>query len=152
MKLLRNDYIRIREYLDYLCGQRLLTEYEKRIIIDMSKKVLNSIAQKHPDIRKGVDDAMGGKVLDYEAKDILRQGIAQGLSQGLSQGRSEGETKKLISLVCKKLAKGKEIKEIAEVLEEKENIIAAICEAAAAHAPEYDIDAIYMDWKAGKLS
>ena len=26
---------------------------------------------------------MGGKVLDYEAKDILKQGIRQGLEEGL---------------------------------------------------------------------
>ena len=28
---------------------------------------------------------MGGKILDYEAKDILNQGITQGIEQGIEQ-------------------------------------------------------------------
>lgn len=33
---------------------------------------------------------MGGKVIDYEAKDIYNQGKSEGLSEGLSQGLSQG--------------------------------------------------------------
>jgi flagellar biosynthesis/type III secretory pathway protein FliH len=33
---------------------------------------------------------MGGKILDYEAKNILNKGISQGISQGRSQGISIG--------------------------------------------------------------
>ncbi len=32
---------------------------------------------------------MGGKVLDYEAKDILNRGIEQGIEQGMSIGKKE---------------------------------------------------------------
>ena len=42
---------------------------------------------------------MGGKVLEYEAKDILRKGIAEGISQGISQGFSQGQFQTLADLV-----------------------------------------------------
>ena len=35
---------------------------------------------------------MGGKILDYEAKDILNQGISQGIEQGITQGIEQGIT------------------------------------------------------------
>ena len=38
-------------------------------------------------IREGVNQIVGGKILEYEAKDILNQGR----QEGLSQGRQEGE-------------------------------------------------------------
>ena len=42
---------------------------------------------------------MGGSVLEYEAKTILRQGIQQGLEQGLVNGRKEGQLSAYIELI-----------------------------------------------------
>jgi hypothetical protein len=39
-------------------------------------------------IKKGGHDVMGGKILDYEAKNILNKGISQGISQGINQGEN----------------------------------------------------------------
>ena len=54
-------------------------------------------------IREGVNQIVGGKILEYEAKDILNQGRQEGLSQGrregLSQGRQEGELNMCIRLI-----------------------------------------------------
>lgn len=86
MERLREDCRRIREYLEGMCAGGQLTEYEKRIIMDMAKRVLDGIAARHPKVREGVRDVMGGKVLDCEAKQILRQGIEQGIEQGIQQG------------------------------------------------------------------
>ena len=47
----------------------------------MSKKVADAVTKKHENIRKGVEHIMGGKVLDYEASDILNRGIEQGIEQ-----------------------------------------------------------------------
>lgn len=44
----------------------------------MSEKVINNIAKKYVNIKKEVTEVMGGQVLEYEAKRILRQGIEQG--------------------------------------------------------------------------
>lgn len=86
MARLKAEYGSIRRWLDALCEAGELTVLDKRIIIDMSRKVLDHITAGHPAVREGVNTVMGGKVLDYEAKDILKQGIEQGIEQGIAQG------------------------------------------------------------------
>ncbi len=63
--------------------------------------------------------------------------------EGRRIGQTEGALKKLISLVCRKLRKGKTAEEIATDLEEDIEQIRNICEAAQDLAPEYDKDSIY---------
>mgnify|MGYP001670994682 CR=1 FL=1 len=41
-------------------------------------------------MREGVKSIMGGQVLEYEAKTILREGIALGEARGLARGLNEG--------------------------------------------------------------
>jgi predicted transposase YdaD len=48
---------------------------------------LDNIAAKYANVRKEVTSVMGGKVLDYEAKDILQSGIRQGKIEGLLEGK-----------------------------------------------------------------
>lgn len=52
-------------------------------IIDMSNKVLEHIAVKYDSVKEGVKTVMGGKILEYEAKTIKREGIEQGIEQGI---------------------------------------------------------------------
>lgn len=59
------------------------------------------------------------------------------------EAREEGRIKTLISLICKKMLKGKDVDTIADELEEELPVVEKIYEAAAACAPEYDIDKIY---------
>ena len=40
----------------------------------MSNKVLENIAQKYDNVKKGVHDVMGGQVLEYETKTIWNGG------------------------------------------------------------------------------
>lgn len=61
-----------------------------------------------------------------------------GMAKGEEIGMTKGEFKKLISLICKKLEKGYEIEQIAEMLEEDESSIRTIVEIARKYAPEYD--------------
>ncbi|MCC8163622.1 MAG: hypothetical protein LIO86_10790 [Lachnospiraceae bacterium] len=42
---------------------------------------------------------MGGRILEYETKTILRQGYNQGLSQGLSQGTGQTRVSDIDSLM-----------------------------------------------------
>ena len=69
----------------------------------------------------------------------------EGLQAGLLRGHAEGYRKRLISQVCKKLAKGKTVDEIADMLEEEPDNIRLICEAAAKYAPEYDEDFVFKE-------
>lgn len=58
--------------------------------------VVSNLARKYEAITKGVKDNMGGNVLEYEAKDILRQGIAQGRTEGERVGEENGRLKMLV--------------------------------------------------------
>ena len=51
-----------------------LNRYAKAAILDMSRKVIENLAVKYENVAKGVCRQMGGKVLNYEAKDILNRG------------------------------------------------------------------------------
>lgn len=90
---LQAEYAEIRNRLEGLaeCGE--ISEYEKCTITDMSEKVLEHIAAKHESVRKGVSAVMGGKVLEYEAKTIKREGIAEGIARGRAEGRAEEREK-----------------------------------------------------------
>ena len=68
-----------------------LNEYEKVTILEMSDTVIKHLAAKYEKVRKGVGESMGGKVLEYEAKDILNRGRAEGRDEGRREGRAEGE-------------------------------------------------------------
>ena len=59
------------------------------------------------------------------------------------KGMARGEEKKLVQQVSKKLSKGYDADEIAEMLEEELPIIEKICQVAAEFAPDYDSEKIY---------
>ncbi len=67
----------------------------------------------------------------------------EGRELGREEGRELGERQKIISLIVKKLQKDKSIEEIAGDLEEKEEVIAPIYEAALSMKPDYDVEKIY---------
>ena len=64
-------------------------------------------------------------------------------NEGRELGREEGERQKIISQIVKKLQKDKSVAEIADDLEEKEEVIAPIYEAALSMKPDYDVEKIY---------
>ncbi|MCR5728215.1 MAG: hypothetical protein K6G24_12205 [Lachnospiraceae bacterium] len=82
LNLLKTDYRRLWSRLDGLVETGELTEYEKCSIKAMCDKVARSLADKYISVSEGVNEIMGGIVLDYEAKRILQQGVQQGLQQG----------------------------------------------------------------------
>ena len=59
-----------------------LDQYTAQTLIFCFNKVAKSLAVDHANVLKGVDDVMGGKILEYEAKDILREGEARGRKEG----------------------------------------------------------------------
>ena len=61
----------------------------------------------------------------------------------LQKGRKEGRKKEQVSLIVKKIKKNKTMAEIADDLEEKEEVIAPIYEAALSMKPDYDVEKIY---------
>ena len=95
-----------------------------------------------------------GKEIDIDEKEEVidmckaweeqkNEGREEGRELGREEGRELGERQKIISLIVKKLQKDKSVAEIADDLEEKEEVIAPIYEAALSMKPDYDVEKIY---------
>ena len=76
--------------MEELTHQGKMTELENRIIVELSKKVVDNIARKYERIRKGVEGIMGGKVIETETKKMYNRGISEGILLGEENGRSVG--------------------------------------------------------------
>ncbi|MCI9079661.1 MAG: hypothetical protein HFH68_12210 [Lachnospiraceae bacterium] len=124
------EFLKIVNVLDSMCLNGEITEYIKCMLSGMSKIVIDNIAAKYEKVKEGLGGIMGGKVLEYEAKTILKTGIEQGMERAL------------VFMVVKKIKKGKGIEIIAEELEEDKEKIGKIFYAAMEAAPGYDIDKI----------
>ena len=123
---LTQTYRMIKTRLDALCQNGEISEYVKCTIIDMTKRVIRHIAANYEQVRKGVNNEMGGKVLEHEAKTILKRGILQSL----------------INMVIKKIQKGYSVPEIANQLEESENNIQKIYDVIKDSGPDTSLDEI----------
>ena len=69
--------------------------------------------------------------------------LQTGRKEGREEGQKEGRKKEQVSLIVKKIKKNKTVSEIADDLEEKEEVIAPIYEAALSMKPDYDVEKIY---------
>lgn len=72
-----------------------LTEYERQVIRDMTVKVTDSLAAKCDHVKRGVEDIMGGAILELEVDKILNKGI----DIGKVEGKTEGMISALTALV-----------------------------------------------------
>ena len=75
-------------------------------------------------------------------KEEYEDGKAAGRTEGISIGKSEGSRVKLISLIIKKIQRGKDILSIADAVEEPVEVIQPIYDAVLS-APGADADQIY---------
>ena len=93
------EYESILKRLTDLCEAGEISEYVKCTLVDMSKKVIENIAMKYANVKKGVTSIMGGKILEYEAKTILQDRIRKGELDGIRKGKIEGRLQSLVELV-----------------------------------------------------
>ena len=89
LESLKNVYADFMNRLEKAVDDGLTSAYYRRIILDMSKKVLENLAAKYKNVRKGVNDIMGGQVLEHEGKIICNAGIKENISLGGERGRRE---------------------------------------------------------------
>ncbi len=108
---------------------RLMHDLKCERVEDMDNKVLANRVDYYKNNARGI----------YEWWDDIDEWSLRDIEKGKKQGEQLG----LITLICKKLAKGKDIGTIAVELESEYDEIASICEIAQDFAPEYDIDAIF---------
>ena len=89
LEKLKAEYEGIKNRLEEELDKGRIDEYTKCTVTDMSGKVLEHIAAKYERIKEGVKTVMGGKVLEYEAKNIRKAGLEEGLREGKKEGRAE---------------------------------------------------------------
>lgn len=87
---LKEIYGNIRLRLEEMARQGTITEYTCRTILDLSRRIAESLCQKYDNIRKEIISIMGGEILEYEAKTILNEGKKQGWILGHESGLAEG--------------------------------------------------------------
>ena len=87
MEILRREYVSIVERLDKLAATGKVSEFIKCSIVELTKKVADSLAQRYDKVKKEVNEIMGGKILQYKVKDILNEGIRKGRQEGRQEGR-----------------------------------------------------------------
>ena len=89
LESLKSVYIDFMLRLEKAVDDGLISAYYRRTILDMSKKVLENLAAKYKNVKKGVSDIMGGRVLEHEGKTIYNAGIKEGIAVGEERGRRE---------------------------------------------------------------
>ena len=124
LKKLKAEYAYITKHLNEASHAGILSEYTKAAILEMSRKVVKHLAAKYKKIEKGVNLNMGGKVLNYRAKDILNRGRAE----GEASGRAKGEEQTKIQIATKLLTCGNDIKSVADITELPEETVAKLAE------------------------
>ena len=67
----------------------------------------------------------------------------------IAYARQEGALRENIAAICKKLAKGKSVEQIADELEQEPEKISQICCIAEKYAPAYSPDAIWRELAGG---
>ena len=117
LKQLEKEYASIKERLEIACQTGSLTEYPKAVILDMSRKVITHLAAKYQKVAKGVNRQMGGKVLNYEAKDILNRGREEGFRKGEASGLAKGIKEAKMQLAAKLLKNGSSVRDTADLTE-----------------------------------
>lgn len=99
---LKAEYIEIIKRLDGLLENGSISAYTRKTIVEMSGKVVDNLAQKYEYVREGVKLVMGGKVLEYEAKQILNEGKTEGR---IEQARETAQVLKGMGMSEESIAK-----------------------------------------------
>ena len=120
---LQTEYAYIKSQLEAMVRRKEINEYTKCTLVDMLRKVLEHIAKNYKNVSEGVKAVMVGRVLEYEAKTIKREGIREGIREGrregLREGRNEGRLELLVSLVQDDLLSVKDASLRANLTEEE---------------------------------
>ena len=124
----------------------------KGVIIKQMACVSKRLADKREKVREKVGEIMSNDMADTLAwLERFDSAVADGKAVGRAEGRAEGKADLLVSLICRKLRKGKTVEQIADELEEDEVRIQVICDAAEAFAPDYDEERVIQAVGIGNL-
>ena len=138
--LLDRDLEAIEKELNRQVKKHIIKEYDKVLLLQLMWDVSDQALVKSTAMKGRVDEFMGGQVLEYAWETEYRRQ----LKEAEDEGELRGANRKIISQICRKLAKNKSVGMIAEELEEDDiEYIQHICEVAEKYAPDYDADRVY---------
>ena len=116
--------------LSFLEQSGEITEFTRQSIKAMIDKVAMFRANQYERVMEEVKEIMGGKILDYEAKDIRNKGIREGkqlgIVEGITIGKEAGRLEGISQNILTMYKKGKTLEEIADLLEKDLEEVKAI--------------------------
>ena len=69
----------------------LIDVFTSKALRAMTHTVVNRLAERYPNIKKGVNAVVGGNIIEFEALKIKREGIREGRQEGIREGLQQGE-------------------------------------------------------------
>ena len=145
--------------INYGHNKKLLSNCKTLSDYGILIKTINDYKQKYNEINAAIENAIDYCIEHDVLKDFLLERKTEAMHTLLTEydekktmeylrqdayddGVTEGEMKLMVSLICKKLSKGKSVNQIADDLEEDVSKIKEIYDVAKDFAPEYDIKKI----------
>ncbi|MCM1170516.1 MAG: hypothetical protein NC393_00145 [Clostridium sp.] len=98
-------------------------------------------------VREWISMTQVGRLFEEEKQQAVQAAVKQAVTQAVQVALVEGKFKTLITQICCKLRKSKEVDIIADELEEDIEVISEICKAAEPYAPGYDAELVYEAYK-----
>ena len=121
--------------------RKALEELKQNLMVALAKGCCKSVTREevHQLIDEIFDEYDEEETMGYVRRDAYRDGEKAGIEQGLKQG----EMLMLISMVNKKMQKGKSIEEIAEDLEEDRETIEKIVKVIEENGHDINAEKVY---------
>ena len=82
----------------------------------MIVRISDYIFRKEEKIKKGIDEVMGGKVLQLESERLFELGEARGTIIGKAEGKAEGKLQAKKEIVQSLAERGMNLGDIAEII------------------------------------
>lgn len=132
---------------EYMCYVNKVREYRKVMpLAEAVKRAVDECIEE--DVLREFLLANKAEVLkvsiyEYNEELHLKTLRQEGYEDGVADGKETGKYLSMISLICKKIQKGKSLAVIAEELEEDVTTVEKIYNIAQGFAPDYNVEDIY---------
>ena len=135
----RYDKRKLYQLLQREDFQNLKSVTQRAIAVHLNnKEIIQKVVEEKEEMCKAIRDLK---------RDWKMEGRQEGRQEGLQEGLQVGEKRQLLSLVCKKVIRGKSLTSIADDLEMKQEDVKPMYEAVVRFSPDYDLEKIYIAWK-----
>ena len=131
----RYDKKKLYQLLQREDFQNLKSTTQRAIAVHLNNKdIIQKVVEEKEEMCKAI-------------RDLKRDWKMEGRQEGRQEGRLEGEQRQLLSLVYKKVKRGKSLFSIAEDLEMEQEEVKPMYETVVRFTPDYDLEKIYIAWK-----